>query len=170
VFSGTSTFHSSLTFRHQSILDYALVTYLIGLGIYLRFVWQSKLDIGSGNADDRNIFIVFLVCIVFCVGVYCTYFIVDLLSTPYELGQWTHWRNHILARGPISSTVVVQVRGSHCRMSRLLLGVQTKLLIHGPVVARLIGICPLIRWMELKNSTHMLHTPLHALKKIFRSR
>ena len=81
-------------------LDYALVTYLMGLGVYLGFVWQSKLDIGSGNADDRNIFIVFLVCIVFCVGVYCTYFIVDLLSTPYELGQWTHWRNHYPCKRP----------------------------------------------------------------------
>jgi hypothetical protein len=50
--------------------DSAMISYTVGLGIYLGSVWQQNLDPHSSD-DSRNIFIVFLASAVFCFCAFC---------------------------------------------------------------------------------------------------
>jgi hypothetical protein len=52
------------------LLNFALMTYIIGLGIYLGFVWQSNLGVNADQSDSRNIFIAFLICLIVCYEIY----------------------------------------------------------------------------------------------------
>jgi branched-subunit amino acid ABC-type transport system permease component len=57
------------------MINFALGAFLTGIGIYLGFVWQNNLDTLAGKTDSRNIFVCFLVSLVFV-----TLFMVSLRS------------------------------------------------------------------------------------------
>jgi hypothetical protein len=50
----------------KNLLDYALIAYVIGLGVYLGSLWQNQLDTAAGHNDSRNIFLVFLISVPLC--------------------------------------------------------------------------------------------------------
>ncbi|KAF2191634.1 hypothetical protein K469DRAFT_556012, partial [Zopfia rhizophila CBS 207.26] len=52
------------------LLSAALRFQLVGFGIYLCFVWKRGLDISAGPNDSRNVFVVYLVGVSVCYGVY----------------------------------------------------------------------------------------------------
>lgn len=51
-------------------LKIAVITYVIGLGVYLGSMWRNNPDSGAEHVGNRNIFIVFLVYAAFCVILY----------------------------------------------------------------------------------------------------
>ena len=55
-----------------SYMQLSLGSFVLGLGIYLGFVWTRELDQSAGPNDSRNIFIVFVVVVVFCIYFYVT--------------------------------------------------------------------------------------------------
>jgi hypothetical protein len=69
----------------KAFFDYALTAYIIGLGVYLGFVWQKNLDVDAGNSDSRNIFVVFSAYTGFC---FCVYLLLAYPS-PYEFNEWS---------------------------------------------------------------------------------
>ena len=71
----------------KAFLDCALVTYVIGLGVYLGFVWQKNLDVDAGDFDSRNLFIVFWIYAGFCI---CLYYLLGYLN-PYVPNQWSEY-------------------------------------------------------------------------------
>lgn len=86
----------------KAALGYALMTYVIGLGVYLGIVWQNNLDVDAGHFDSRNIFIVFLIYTVFGI---CAYVGLTLHNSclderwssywqPYKKGEAAHnWKH-----------------------------------------------------------------------------
>lgn len=52
------------------LLSAALHSFLIGLGVYLGFVWQENLDSNAGANDSRDVFITSVVGIAVCYLVY----------------------------------------------------------------------------------------------------
>lgn len=54
----------------QALLSASVFTLLIALGIYLGFTWTRNLDVDAGVHDSRNVFIVYIVGLAVCVGVY----------------------------------------------------------------------------------------------------
>lgn len=53
----------------KQLLDYSLIAYVTGLGVYLGFLWQTQLDKGTGdNNDSRNVFIVYVISVALCLG------------------------------------------------------------------------------------------------------
>jgi len=52
------------------LLSPALKFLLIGLGIYLSFLWKKHVKVSEGVNDNRNVFIVYLAGLVLCYGVY----------------------------------------------------------------------------------------------------
>jgi hypothetical protein len=65
-------------------LDIALLTYIIGLGVYLGCVWQSSLDVDAGQSDIHNIFISFCSYTGFCIFLY---FLMSF-SNHYKREEW----------------------------------------------------------------------------------
>ena len=55
-----------------SYMQLSLGSFVLGLGIYLGFVWTRDLDQSAGPNDSRNIFIVFVLVVVFCIYFYVT--------------------------------------------------------------------------------------------------
>ena len=51
-------------------MNLSLGSFLLGLGVYLGFVWTRDLDSGAGKYDSRNIFILFLVVVTSCLYLY----------------------------------------------------------------------------------------------------
>lgn len=51
-------------------LKTAVITYVIGLAVYLGFMWRTNLDSGAEYVGNRNIFIMFLVYAAFCAILY----------------------------------------------------------------------------------------------------
>lgn len=54
----------------QLLLSASLYSFLIGLGVYVYFIWQRHLNPDSGFNDSRNIFITYLVSILTCRIIY----------------------------------------------------------------------------------------------------
>jgi hypothetical protein len=52
------------------LLSAALYSLLIGFGVYLGCVWVKELNISAGPDDSRNVFIIYLVGLFVCYGVY----------------------------------------------------------------------------------------------------
>ena len=50
------------------LLSASLCFLLIGFGIYLGFMWTRTLDDLAGPNDNRDVFIVYIVSLVFCYG------------------------------------------------------------------------------------------------------
>jgi hypothetical protein len=83
----------------KTFFDYALMMYIIGLGVYLGSVWQNNLDVYAGSSNSRNIFIVFMIYAGFCICVYCLLVYTD----PYELNQWSeNWEWWVKAKDTLS--------------------------------------------------------------------
>lgn len=55
-----------------SYMQLSLGSFVLGLGIYLGFVWTRDLDQGAGPNDSRKIFVVFILVVVFCIYFYVT--------------------------------------------------------------------------------------------------
>jgi hypothetical protein len=64
--------------------DSAMISYTVGLGIYLGSVWQQNLDPHSSD-DSRNIFIVFLASAVFC---FCAFCLLEISPHPRDQEEW----------------------------------------------------------------------------------
>jgi hypothetical protein len=56
----------------KQLLDYAILAYVTGLGVYLGFLWHTQLDTHQDNNDSRNIFIVYVVSVFLC----CVYHLI----------------------------------------------------------------------------------------------
>ncbi|KAE9370945.1 hypothetical protein N431DRAFT_559976 [Stipitochalara longipes BDJ] len=69
----------------KMFFDSAVISYVIGLAIYLGFVWQQNLDKDTSQDDCRKIFIVFLVSVFFC---FCTYSLLEISPHPCESAEW----------------------------------------------------------------------------------
>jgi hypothetical protein len=54
------------------LLSASLYSLLIGFGIYLGFMWTRALDDSAGPDDNRDVFIIYLVSLFFCYGLYST--------------------------------------------------------------------------------------------------
>ena len=52
------------------LLSASLYFLLIGFGVYLGFMWTRALDDLAGPDDSREVFIIYLVSLVFCYGLY----------------------------------------------------------------------------------------------------
>ncbi|KAL3468863.1 hypothetical protein BJX99DRAFT_265749 [Aspergillus californicus] len=52
------------------LLSSALISLLAGFGIYLYFMWARELDALAGRGDSRDIFIIYIVSLSICYGVY----------------------------------------------------------------------------------------------------
>ena len=52
------------------LLSASLYFLLIGFGVYLGFMWTRALDDLAGPDDNRDVFIIYLVSLIFCYGVY----------------------------------------------------------------------------------------------------
>ena len=50
------------------LLSASLYFLLIGFGVYLGFMWTRALDDLAGPHDDRDVFIIYVVSLVFCFG------------------------------------------------------------------------------------------------------
>ncbi|MCJ1470044.1 hypothetical protein MMC07_008689 [Pseudocyphellaria aurata] len=54
----------------QLLLSASLYSFLIGLGVYVSFVWRRQLDPNAGFNDSRNIFITYIISIAVCQIIY----------------------------------------------------------------------------------------------------
>jgi hypothetical protein len=54
----------------QILLSASLLTLLLGLGMYLGFVWTRHLDIDAGKDGSRNVLIFYLISLTLCFVVY----------------------------------------------------------------------------------------------------
>ncbi|KAK6522950.1 hypothetical protein TWF281_002377 [Arthrobotrys megalospora] len=52
------------------LLSSAVFTFLTGIGIYLGFLYGKKLNMSSGDNDNRNVLIVYLIGLGSCIAVY----------------------------------------------------------------------------------------------------
>ena len=52
------------------LLSASLYFLLIGFGVYLGFMWTRALDDLAGPDDNREVFIIYLVSLIFCYGLY----------------------------------------------------------------------------------------------------
>jgi hypothetical protein len=102
----------------KTFLYYALATYVSGFGVYLGSIWKNDLDVDAGPFDDRNIFIAFLACIIFCL---CIYFILDCYSTPDELQQWSNWLGDCKdnKKPPAWDSCCCKIEGNSCPCKRV---------------------------------------------------
>lgn len=70
----------------RKVLCYSLEAYMIGLAVYLGFVWQLRLDAGAAPGDSRNIFIFSMVSLVVCWSV----FFVSDITNHCKGSVWKH--------------------------------------------------------------------------------
>ena len=54
------------------LINISLGLFVTGLAVYLGFLWTRDLDTNAGPNDSRNVFIIFLVFVVFCISSYST--------------------------------------------------------------------------------------------------
>ena len=52
------------------LLSASLYFLVIGFGVYLGFMWTRALDDSAGPHDNRDVFIIYLVSLIFCYGLY----------------------------------------------------------------------------------------------------
>jgi hypothetical protein len=86
----------------RKALHYSLEAYMIGLAVYLGFVWQDRLDADAAPGDSRNIFIFFMVSLAVC----WTVFLVSDITNRCKDSPWERNRQsvHRILDGP----------GAHC--------------------------------------------------------
>ena len=54
----------------STYIELSLFSFLLGLSIYLGFVWTKHLDSDAGPDDSRNVFIIFIVTTLYCLYYY----------------------------------------------------------------------------------------------------
>lgn len=54
----------------ELLLSASLNSFLLGLGVYLGFVWRRGLDTNAGTNDSRDIFITYIVSVSICYAIY----------------------------------------------------------------------------------------------------
>jgi hypothetical protein len=54
----------------KSLVDLSVLAFLVGLSVYILFIWINKLDLDAGSGDSRNVFIFYIVTLWVCVGLY----------------------------------------------------------------------------------------------------
>jgi len=52
------------------MINFAVGAFLTGIGVYLGFVWKNDLDTLASKSESRNVFICFLISLVFCYSFY----------------------------------------------------------------------------------------------------
>lgn len=68
------------------LLSASLNFLLIGLGIYFGFTWTRGLDTSASPSDSRNVFIIFIVGLLVCSGVYTLSGIVQAKGPYWSIG------------------------------------------------------------------------------------
>lgn len=71
------------------LLSASLYSFLAGLGVYVAFVWQRRLDPSAGFNDSRNIFITYMVSLGVCQIIYNTSSMASLAAVGPKRG--TPW-------------------------------------------------------------------------------
>ena len=67
-----SLFSALVMSAPSSMINVALGSFLLGLGVYLGFLWTRHLDTQGGRNDSRDVFIIFIVSTVIIIALYAT--------------------------------------------------------------------------------------------------
>ncbi|OCL07308.1 hypothetical protein AOQ84DRAFT_377815 [Glonium stellatum] len=67
-----SLFSALVMIAPSSMINIALGAFLLGLGIYLGFLWTRHLDTQGGKNDSRDVFIIFIISTVIIIALYAT--------------------------------------------------------------------------------------------------
>ena len=67
-----SLFSALVISAPSSMINITLGSFLLGLGVYLRFLWTRHLDTQGGRNDSRDVFIIFIVSTVIIIALYAT--------------------------------------------------------------------------------------------------
>jgi hypothetical protein len=65
-----SLFSALILETPRSMINISLGSFLTGLAIYFGFLWTRDLDANAGPGDSRNVFIIFIVIVLCCIGMY----------------------------------------------------------------------------------------------------
>jgi hypothetical protein len=65
-----SLFSALILETPRSMINISLGSFLTGLAIYFGFLWTRDLDANAGPGDSRNVFIIFIVTVLCCIGMY----------------------------------------------------------------------------------------------------
>jgi hypothetical protein len=65
-----SLFSALILETPRSMINISLGSFLTGLAVYFGFLWTRDLDANAGPGDSRNIFIIFIVTVLYCIGMY----------------------------------------------------------------------------------------------------
>ena len=65
-----SLFSALILETPRSMINIALGSFLTGLAVYFGFLWTRDLDANAGPGDSRNVFIIFIVTVLCCIGMY----------------------------------------------------------------------------------------------------
>jgi hypothetical protein len=52
------------------MINISLGSFLTGLAVYFGFLWTRDLDANAGPSDSRNLFIIFIVVVLYYIGMY----------------------------------------------------------------------------------------------------
>lgn len=68
---GVVSFFSALILETpRSMINISLGSFLTGLAVYFGFLWTRDLDANAGPGDSRKVFIIFIVTVLCCIGMY----------------------------------------------------------------------------------------------------
>ena len=65
-----SLFSALILETPRSMINISLGSFLTGLAVYFGFLWTRDLDANAGSGDSRNVFIIFIVTVLCCIGMY----------------------------------------------------------------------------------------------------
>jgi hypothetical protein len=65
-----SLFSALILETPRSMINISLGSFLTGLAVYFGFLWTRDLDANAGPGDSRNVFIIFIVTVLYCIGMY----------------------------------------------------------------------------------------------------
>lgn len=65
-----SLFSALILETPRSMINISLGSFLTGLAVYFGFLWTRDLDVNAGPGDSRNVFIIFIVTVLCCIGMY----------------------------------------------------------------------------------------------------
>jgi hypothetical protein len=86
------------------LLSASLNAFLVGLGVYFGYVWTRNLDESAGSSASRAVFIVYVIGLALCYGIYA---LSDLVAA--DQSQISEWN---FIRGLHSSTARVRDQSS----------------------------------------------------------
>ncbi|KAL5354810.1 hypothetical protein ACLOAV_000901 [Pseudogymnoascus australis] len=65
-----SLFSTVILETPRSMINISLGSFLTGLAVYFGFLWTRNLDTNAGPGDSRNVFIIFVITVICCIGMY----------------------------------------------------------------------------------------------------